>query len=255
MQEICLKIVFDSPEFNRSIIFSMYLSSMTKKMNQFLRHFRMNISLAQHWSPPTSSVGLAATAEVSNAWPSPHHSQLTLPEYLAKPPRLQIEMLHANTQDGLHQPGFVNLPVALLPGANNSAPSKAHLAGDNSSTCTMPLPFEVIANFAGGLRRDTAALSSQSSLARINWESRRSNITKNFKPGTQRWSPTNCGGEVAVLGTRLLSGSAHGCCLHNLKEGEEQKEALEAKDDEEKESEVDGQVEERERVNQRVHET
>ena len=30
---------------------------------------------------------------------------------------------------------------------------------------------------------------------------------------------------------------------------------LEAKDDEEKESEVDGEVEERERVNQRVHET
>ena len=65
------------------------------------------------------------------------------------------------------------------------------------------------------------------------------------------------GGEVAVLGTRLLSGSAHGCCLHNLKEGEEQKEVLEARDDEEKESEVDGEVEEkeRERVNQRVHET
>ena len=45
-----------------------------------------------------------------------------------------------------------------------------------------------------------------------------------------------CGGEVEVLGTRLLSGSAHGCCLINLKEGEEQKEVLEAKD-EEKESE------------------
>ena len=42
-----------------------------------------------------------------------------------------------------------------------------------------------------------------------------------------------------------------------LEEGEEQKEMLEAKDDEEKESEVDGEVEERERerVNQRVHET
>ena len=43
-----------------------------------------------------------------------------------------------------------------------------------------------------------------------------------------------------------------------LKEGEEQKEVLEAKDDEEKESQVDGEVEEREReerVAQRVHET
>ena len=38
-----------------------------------------------------------------------------------------------------------------------------------------------------------------------------------------------------------------------LKEGEEQKEVLEAKDDEEKESEVDGEVEER--VTQRAHET
>ena len=62
-----------------------------------------------------------------------------------------------------------------------------------------------------------------------------------------------CGGELVVLVNRLLSGSAHGCCLLNVKEGEEQKEVLEAKDDEEKESEVDGEVEER--VNQRVHET
>ena len=38
-----------------------------------------------------------------------------------------------------------------------------------------------------------------------------------------------------------------------LMKGEEQKEVLEAKDDEEKESEVDGEVEER--VTQRVHET
>ena len=37
-----------------------------------------------------------------------------------------------------------------------------------------------------------------------------------------------------------------------LKEGEEQKEVLEARDDEEKESEVDGEVEEG--VSQRVHE-
>ena len=38
-----------------------------------------------------------------------------------------------------------------------------------------------------------------------------------------------------------------------LKEGEEQKDVLEAEDDEEKESQVDGEVEER--VAQRVHET
>ena len=43
-----------------------------------------------------------------------------------------------------------------------------------------------------------------------------------------------CGGEVLVTRPHLLSGSAHGCCLLNLKEGEEQKEVLEAKDDEEK---------------------
>ena len=64
---------------------------------------------------------------------------------------------------------------------------------------------------------------------------------------------TSCGGELVVLGTRLLSGSAHGCCLLNLKEGEEQKEVLEAKDDEEKESEIDGEVEER--ITQHAHET
>ena len=63
----------------------------------------------------------------------------------------------------------------------------------------------------------------------------------------------HCGGEVVVLGTRLISGNAHGCCPLNLKEGKEPKEVLEAEDDEEKESEVDREVEER--VNQRVHET
>ena len=41
--------------------------------------------------------------------------------------------------------------------------------------------------------------------------------------------------------------------VYYLKEGEEQKEVLEAKDDEEKESELDGEVEER--VTQRAHET
>ena len=43
--------------------------------------------------------------------------------------------------------------------------------------------------------------------------------------------------------------------VHDIKEeeGEEQKEVLEAKDDEKRECEVDGEVEER--VTQRVHET
>ena len=58
-----------------------------------------------------------------------------------------------------------------------------------------------------------------------------------------------CGGEVVVLGTRLISGNAHGCCPLHVKEGKEPKEVLEAEDDEEKESEVDREVEERERVN------
>ena len=41
--------------------------------------------------------------------------------------------------------------------------------------------------------------------------------------------------------------------VYSLKEGEEQKEGLEAKDDEKKESEIDGEVEER--VTQHAHET
>ena len=41
--------------------------------------------------------------------------------------------------------------------------------------------------------------------------------------------------------------------VYYLKEGEEEKEKLEAKDDEEKESELDGEVEER--ATQRAHET
>ena len=45
----------------------------------------------------------------------------------------------------------------------------------------------------------------------------------------------------------------HAFNLLNLREGEEQKEVLEAKSDEEKENEVDGEVEER--VTQRAHET
>ena len=63
-------------------------------------------------------------------------------------------------------------------------------------------------------------------------------------------SSFKCGGELVVLGTRLLSGSAHGFCL--LKKSEEQKEVLEAKDDEEKESEIDGEVGERESLNARM---
>ena len=39
VREMFLKIRFNSPELNRSIIFSMYLIAMTKKMNQFLRYF------------------------------------------------------------------------------------------------------------------------------------------------------------------------------------------------------------------------
>ena len=62
-----------------------------------------------------------------------------------------------------------------------------------------------------------------------------------------------CGRELVVLVTRFLNGTAHGCCPLNLKESEEQKEMLEAKDDEEKENEVDGEVEER--VIHRAHET
>ena len=64
---------------------------------------------------------------------------------------------------------------------------------------------------------------------------------------------TICGGELVVLGARLLSGSGAWLLSTNLKKGEEQKEVLEAKDDEEKESEVDGKVEEG--VTQLVRET
>ena len=41
IQEMFLKLSFNSPELNCSIIFSMYMFSMTKKMNQFLRHFKI----------------------------------------------------------------------------------------------------------------------------------------------------------------------------------------------------------------------
>ena len=39
IQEIFLKIFCNSPELNCSIIFSMHMLSMTKKMNQFLQKF------------------------------------------------------------------------------------------------------------------------------------------------------------------------------------------------------------------------
>ena len=42
------------------------------------------------------------------------------------------------------------------------------------------------------------------------------------------WLVFGTGGEVVVLRTNLLSGSANGCCLLNLKEGKELKEVLEA---------------------------
>ena len=62
-----------------------------------------------------------------------------------------------------------------------------------------------------------------------------------------------CGGELVVLGTRLLSGSAHGCCPLASRKVKSRRKCLEAEDDEEKESEVDGEVEES--VIQRAHET
>ena len=37
--ELILKIFFNSPEMNRSILFSLYLLRMTKKMDYFLRNF------------------------------------------------------------------------------------------------------------------------------------------------------------------------------------------------------------------------
>ena len=39
LRELVLKVFFYSPEMNRSILFSMYLLRMTKKMNQFLQNF------------------------------------------------------------------------------------------------------------------------------------------------------------------------------------------------------------------------
>ena len=62
-----------------------------------------------------------------------------------------------------------------------------------------------------------------------------------------------CGGELVVLGNPTPQRQCAWLLSTYLKEGEEQKEVPEAKDDEEKESEIDGEVEER--VTQSAHET
>ena len=62
-----------------------------------------------------------------------------------------------------------------------------------------------------------------------------------------------CGGELVVLVDPTPQRQCAWLLSTYLKEGEEQKEVLEAKDDEEKESELDGEVEER--ITQRAHET
>ena len=53
-----------------------------------------------------------------------------------------------------------------------------------------------------------------------------------------------CGGEVLVIGPHLLSDSAQGYLLLNLREDKGQEEVLEDKDEEEEESEVDKKVKE-----------
>ena len=55
-----------------------------------------------------------------------------------------------------------------------------------------------------------------------------------------------CEGELIVLGSPTPQRQCAWLLSTYLKEGEEQKEVLEAKDDEEKESEIDGEVGERE---------
>ena len=52
IREMFLKILFISPELNSSIIFSMLVLSMTKKLNYFLRNFvrRERVSLVQYQS-------------------------------------------------------------------------------------------------------------------------------------------------------------------------------------------------------------
>ena len=63
-----------------------------------------------------------------------------------------------------------------------------------------------------------------------------------------------CGGELVVLGTRLLSGSTHGCCLLTSRKVKSRRKCWKLKMMKRK-KEVDGEVEERERVTQRAHET
>ena len=70
---------------------------------------------------------------------------------------------------------------------------------------------------------------------------------------TQWYRLLQSGGELVVLGTRLLSGSAHGCCLLTSRKVKSRRRCWKLKMNEEKESELDGEVEER--VIQRAHET
>ena len=62
-----------------------------------------------------------------------------------------------------------------------------------------------------------------------------------------------CGGELVVLGTRLLSGSAHGCCLPTSRKVKSRRKCWKLKRRKVKESEEDGEVDER--ATQRAHET
>ena len=52
VHEIFLKIFFYSPELNGSIIFSMHMLSMTKKMNHFLRDYKVG-----EWVFPWFNIG------------------------------------------------------------------------------------------------------------------------------------------------------------------------------------------------------
>ena len=64
----------------------------------------------------------------------------------------------------------------------------------------------------------------------------------------RRIYPEMCGGEVLVIRPHLLSESAQGYSLLNLREDEGQEEVLEDKDEEEEESEVDEKVKKSERT-------
>ena len=64
-----------------------------------------------------------------------------------------------------------------------------------------------------------------------------------------------CEGEVLVIGPHLLSESAQGYLLLDLREVEGQEEVLEDKDEEEEESEVDEKVKEVRENTQLIHAT